>query len=99
MQKAQAIEQVATQMLLLSGQAESSSVSLLPPSNDDPMPSTAALIVRTNQISAGDKASLLLLSEMLKDYVSGYCICVGNDHQLDIELDFLSTYVKLAPAE
>ena len=98
-QKAQMIEQVATQMLLLSGQAESSSVNLLPPSENDPMPSTAALIVRVDQISAGDKGSLLLLSKTLKDFANGYCICVGNGHQLDIEFDFLGTYVKLVPAE
>ena len=98
-QKAQMIEQVATQMLVLSGQAESSSVNLLPPSENDPMPSTAALIVRVDQISAGDKGSLLLLSKTLKDFANGYCICVGNGHQLDIEFDFLGTYVKLVPAE
>ncbi len=98
-QKAQMIEQVATQMLLLSGQAESSSVNLLPPSENDPMPSTAALIVRVDQIFAGDKGSLFLLSKILKDFANGYYICVGNDHQLDIEFDFLGTYVKLVPAE
>ena len=93
------IQEFLERLLSLATENKFVDAKLLSPFKNDPLPSTASLIVTFRELVLDSEQSLQTFSELLKGYETEYSIDVGKGGLIRFEFGFVGTYVKLVPAE